>query len=147
MSADITRFLNRITDGHLLFYKAAFASVIIVLAGLQVLLAAGLYGRLRLAGSPETAARLHRWNGRLTLYLAVLVGGVCVITQAGPTSPTRVFLHSVFGTLLFVLLAAKFTVLRLTKSGQNLLPVLGISLFITFGAIWATSVADYISAT
>jgi hypothetical protein len=61
-------------------------------------------------------------------------------------SPTRVALHSIFGTLVFVLLTAKFAVLKLIRGGDRMLPFLGISLFLTFAAIWATSVADYVAA-
>lgn len=118
------------------------------LAGLQVMLASRLYG---LSTFPPirggTAARLHRSSGRLALLLGVLVGFSCVVGPAGPTTPTRVLLHSVFGTLVFVLLAAKFAVLRVIRKGDRLLPLLGSLLFLTFGAIWATSVADYVAAT
>ena len=143
---DVVGFLNRVTGGHLLAWKVVLASVVVVLAGLQVFLAAGLFGRTRLAGPAKTASVVHRWNGRVTLVLAVIVALACMFGPAGPTSPTRVLLHSLFGTLLFVVMAAKFTVLRITKAAQKYLPLLGISMFLTFGAIWATSVADYISA-
>ena len=44
------------------------------------------------------------------------------------------------------ILAAKFLVLKVLRSGGNALPFIGSALFIAFGAIWATSVADYVAA-
>jgi hypothetical protein len=55
-----------------------------------------------------------------------------------------VLLHSVFGAALFAVLAAKFAVLRVLRRGDALVPYLGSALFLLFGAIWATSVADYV---
>jgi hypothetical protein len=76
----------------------------------------------------------------------VVVALTCLAGPAGPTSPTRVLLHSVFGSLLFGLLAAKYTALKLRPSWGRYLPWIGSGLFLTFAAIWATSVADYITA-
>ena len=70
----------------------------------------------------------------------------CLAGPAGPTSPTRVLLHSVFGSLVFGLLAAKYTALKLRPSWGRYLPWIGSGLFLTFAAIWATSVADYVTA-
>ena len=70
----------------------------------------------------------------------------CLVGPAGPTSPTRVLLHSIFGSLVFGLLAAKYTALKLRPSWGRYLPWIGSGLFLTFAAIWATSVADYVTA-
>ena len=88
--------------------------------------------------------KVHRISGRVALTLAVVVAFTCLVGPAGPTSPTRVLLHSLFGTLVFVVLTAKFAVLKVVKQGDKYLPLIGSSLFLTFGAIWATSVADYV---
>jgi hypothetical protein len=143
----VIRFLNNVTNGHLLAWKVVAASVVFALAGLQVALAARFWG---VGGfpflSPKGAATLHRISGRITLLLAVAVALACIVGPAGPVSPTRILLHSVFGTLVFVILAVKFTLLKFTRSGQRFLPLVGTSLFLTFGAIWATSVANYVTA-
>jgi len=47
---------------------------------------------------------------------------------------------------VFVALAAKFFLLRVVRKGSAMLPLLGTSLFLAFGVIWATSVADYVAA-
>lgn len=144
---DIVKFMNDITGNNLLLWKVVLATVVFGLAGLQAALAARFYGvSTFLPISGGAAARLHRYSGRLAVLLGVLVGFSCVVGPAGPTSPTRVLLHSLFGIVVFVVLTAKFTVLRVVRKGDKLLPLLGSLLFLTFGAIWATSVADYVAA-
>jgi hypothetical protein len=144
---DWVKFLNDLTGGHLLAWKVVAASVVFGLAGLQVLMAARFWEVTGFPGvSPSVAVKVHRINGRIAVTLAVLVGLACLVGPAGPISPTRVLLHSIFGALLFAVLAGKYTLLKLTRAGQWVFPVAGIALFLTFGAIWGTSVADYVTA-
>jgi hypothetical protein len=144
---DIVGFLNRVTGNHLLAWKVVAATIVFMLAGLQVAMAARFWTVTTFPPMSATAAaRVHRVSGRVALLLAVLVAFSCLVGPAGPMSPTRVALHSVFGTLVFVLLVVKFSILKLVRGGDRLLPATGIALFFTFAAIWATSVADYIAA-
>jgi uncharacterized protein DUF6529 len=144
---DVIKLLNDLTGGQLLLWKVLVTSVIFACAGLQVLLAARFYEASTVPPiSTGTAARTHRLNGKLTVTLAVVVGLSCLVGPAGPTSPTRVLLHSVFGSLVFALLAAKYTALKLRPAWGRYLPWIGSGLFLTLAAIWATSVADYVTA-
>jgi hypothetical protein len=144
---DIVGLLNGLTGGHLLLWKVVLTSVVFVQAGVQVMLAARLWGAVTVPPVPvAVAARAHRLNGRATVVLALLVAFTCLAGPAGPVSPPRVLLHSIFGSLLFVLLALKYWALKLSRRGSSLLPWFGAGLFVSFGAIWATSVADYITA-
>ncbi|HYT25027.1 MAG TPA: DUF6529 family protein [Actinomycetota bacterium] len=144
---DLIGLLNDLTGGNLLLWKVVGATAVFFLAGLQVLLAARLWGVTPFPPvSSGAAARAHRVVGRAALLVAVLVAVACIAGPAGPTSPTRVLLHSVFGTLVFVILAAKFALLRVLRRGDSLLPWIGTALFLTFVGIWATSVADYVTA-
>ena len=144
---DVIELLNDLTGGQLLLWKVLLTSVIFACAGLQVLLAARFYEAATVPPiSTGTAARTHRLNGKVTVTLAVVVALSCLVGPAGPTSPTRVLLHSVFGSLVFGLLAAKYTALKLRPSWGRYLPWIGSGLFLTFAAIWATTVADYVTA-
>lgn len=146
-AVDTIGFLNRVTGHQLLLWKVVATTTVFALAGLQVMLAARFYERTAFLGiSGGTAATLHRWSGRVALVLAVLVAYSCIAGPAGPTSPTRVLLHSIFGIAAFVVLTVKFVILRVVKGGDKALPIAGISLFLVFAAIWATSVADYVTA-
>jgi hypothetical protein len=145
---DIVGVLNDLTGNDLLFWKVVVATVAFLLVGVEVLFAARFWGVTTFPPlNAGLAARVHRINGRIALTLAVVVAFSCLVGPAGPTSPTRVLLHSIFGTLLFVLLTAKFTLLRVLRTGDRLLPYVGTLVFLAFAAIWATSVADYVAAS
>jgi hypothetical protein len=123
---DIVELLNDLTGGQLLLWKVLLTSVIFACAGLQVMLAARFYEASTVPPiSTGAASRTHRLNGKLT---------------------TRVLLHSIFGSLVFALLAAKYTALKLRPAWGRYLPWIGSGLFLTFAAIWATTVADYVTA-
>src|SRR5260370_40687865 len=141
---DVIKRLNDITNGDLLLWKVILTTIVIALAGLQVALAAGFYEVATLPGiPPATATRVHRVSGRIAIGLGLVVAFTCLAGPAGPTSPTRVLLHSIFGTLVFVILTLKFAVLKVLRSGGGALPYIGTALFLGFAAIWATSLADY----
>jgi hypothetical protein len=144
---DIIGLLNDLTGNNLLLWKVVGATLVFALAGSQVLFAARLWGATSFPPvTSATASAVHRFQGRLALTLAVVIAVSCVAGPAGPTSPTRVLLHSIFGTLALLIIAGKLLVLHVLKGGSKWLPWLGTSLFLTFGAIWATSVADYVTA-
>ena len=144
VAVDVVTFFNDLTDGHLLAWKSSVASVVVVLAALQVALAGRFWAERGLPVSPEVAAVVHRWNGRLLLVLSLVLGYVCLLTQAGPTDPLRILLHSILGGTLFVLLGAKLAILHVVRGRRAWLPALGIALFVNYLALWALSALDYV---
>ena len=143
----MVRFLNDITGNHLLLWKVILTTIVFALAGVQVFFAARLWNVSTFPPiSSAAAARVHRSSGRVAVFLGAVVAFTCLAGPAGPLSPTRVLLHSIFGTLVFVILTVKFAVLKLLRSGGNALPYIGTALFLTFGGIWATTVADYVTS-
>lgn len=143
---DVIGLLNDITGGNLLLWKVIAATIVLLLAGFQVFLAARFFQASTFPRmTPERAASLHRWSGRTALVLATLVGLSCLAGPAGAISPTRAVFHSIFGGLVFIVLAVKFWLLRIAKAGDRFLPVIGSLVFLAFGGIWATSVADYVA--
>lgn len=141
---DVVKFFNDLTDGHLLAWKTSVASLIVALAALQVALAGRFWAGRGLRLAPATATAVHRWNGRALLVLTLALGYVCLLTQAGPTDPLRILLHSVLGGTLFVLLGAKLTVLHVVRGRRSWLPWLGIALFVNYVALWVLSAVDYV---
>lgn len=143
---DVIGFLNDLTGGELLLWKVVAATIVFSLAGVQVFLAARLW---RVSSVPpvseSTASSAHRWLGRITLLLAIVVAISCIAGPAGPVTPARALFHSIFGVVVLLTIAAKFTILRVLRRGYNMLPFVGTTLFLCFGALWATSVADYVS--
>ena len=85
---DIVKFFNDLTNGHLLAWKTTAASLIVAQAALQMVLAARFWVGGGLPIATATAASIHRWNGRVSLALSLVVAYVCLPVQAGPTSPT-----------------------------------------------------------
>lgn len=144
LGVDVVTFFNDLTDGHLLAWKASVASLILVLAALQVALAGRFWAERGLPVAPQTAAAVHRWNGRALLVLSLVLGYVCLLTQAGPTDPLRILLHSILGGTLFVLLGAKLTILHVVRGRRAWLPALGIALFVNYVALWVLSALDYV---
>jgi hypothetical protein len=142
---DIIGLLNDLTGGNLLLWKVVATTFLLALAGLQVFFAARLWDESLPSRSRDRMSRLHRINGRLTLVAAVAVAVSCLAGPAGPASPARVLYHSILGTSLFVLLIAKFAILRVLNRGFGALPVLGIGVFLVFGGLWATSVFDFVT--
>jgi hypothetical protein len=143
---DVVGFLNAITGNNLLFWKVVAATIVFLGAGAQVFLAARLWKASPIpAMSEEAASTAHRWIGRFTLALALIVAVACIAGPAGPVSPARALFHSVFGVTVLLVIATKFTILRILRKGYNLLPFVGTTLFLCLGALWATSVLDYVS--
>lgn len=142
---DLIGFLDNLTGGNLLLWKVVGTTVVFALAGVQVFAAARFWDKSLAAPKRTRMEGLHRVNGRVTLLLAVVVAITCLAGPAGATSPARVLYHSVFGSGLFVVLAAKFSILKVFRRGYGALPVLGITLFLLFGSLWATSVFDYVT--
>ena len=142
---DVIELLNDLTGGQLLLWKVLLTSVIFACAGCRCCWQPASTRRRRCRPSPPDGRgppperQADRHPGR---------GGRPVLPgRAGrATSTDPVLLHSVFGSLVFGLLAAKYTALKLRPSWGRYLPWIGSSLFLTFAAIWATSVADYVTA-
>jgi len=141
---NIVKFFNDLTDGHLLAWKTAVASLVVALAALQVALAGRFWAGRGLPLAPATASTIHRWNGRALLVLSLVIAYVCLLVQAGPTTPLRILLHSILGGTLFVLLGAKLAVLHVIRNRDSWLPVLGIALFANYVGLWLLSALDYV---
>lgn len=141
---DIVQFFNDLTNGHLLAWKTTAASLIVAQAALQMALAARFWIGGGLPIATATAASIHRWNGRVLLTLSLVVAYVCLLVQAGPTSPIRILLHSIFGATLFALLGAKLAAVRISRSGGRRIPIFGVALFANYVVIWVLSAVDYV---
>ena len=91
--------------------KAWFATAAVVLALVQVTTAARMWGRLgflRVRG--PSVARVHRWSGRLAFLFTLPVFFHCVVGFATPD--TRVAVHSLAGTFIYGVFAAKVLIVR-----------------------------------
>ena len=121
--------------------KAWLASVALLLAIIQIITAARLYGRL--AGvvplSAKTVAKVHRWSGRLAILISLPVVFHCVFILGFQTSDARVLTHSLVGTFFYGVFAAKMVIVKNHGFPGWALPVAGGVLFTALVVLWATS--------
>ena len=121
--------------------KAWLATIAIALAIVQVSTGARMYGRLAgaLPFGAGTAARVHRWSGRLAVLATLPVVFHCVTILGFQTTDARVAVHSVVGSAVYGVLAAKLLVLRSHDFPSWALPVAGGTLFGVLAVLWLTS--------
>ncbi len=124
--------------------KAWFATAALALAGLQVVTAARIYGRLSFMPDRGPAiARLHRWSGRLAFLCTLPVIFHCVTILGFQTPDARVAIHSVVGTFLYGVFAAKVLIVRDHSLPNWALPTAGVTLASLLLVLWLTSALWY----
>ena len=123
--------------------KAWLATGAFVLAIVQVLTASRMWGKLQrvVPLSFPTARRVHIWSGRLAVLLTIPVFFHCVTMLGFRTPDLRVTIHSIAGSFIYGVLAAKLLVIRHHSRNYApwMLPVLGGSLAAVLTTLWLTS--------
>ena len=124
--------------------KAWLATIVIVLALVQVATAAQMWGRFRfLPVRGPVVATVHRWSGRCAFLVSLPVFFHCVTILGFQTPDARVAVHSIAGTFLYGVFAAKILILRDRELPGWALPVAGATLASTLGILWLTSALWY----
>jgi len=121
--------------------KAWLATIAIALALVQVSTGARIFGRLSgvLPFGPGTAARVHRWSGRLAVLVTLPIVFHCITILGFQTTDARVAVHSVVGSFIYGVLAAKLLLVRSRSFPGWALPLAGGTLFAVLATIWLTS--------
>jgi hypothetical protein len=123
--------------------KAWLATGAFALAFVQVLTASRMWGKLErvVPVSFGTSRRIHRWSGRVALLLTLPVFFHCVTILGFQTPDARVAVHSVAGSFVYGVVAAKLLVIRHRSKNYApwVLPVLGGSLAAVLTTLWLTS--------
>jgi hypothetical protein len=130
-------------------FKAWFATAAVTLALVQVLTASRMWGKLQrlVPLSFATAKRIHRWSGRAAFLCTLPVFFHCVFILGFQTSSVRVAIHSVVGTFVYGVFAAKLLVIRENKRAEVreqryphwMLPVAGGAMATMLLVLWLTS--------
>ncbi len=125
--------------------KAWLATGAFVLAIVQVLTASRMWGKLKrvVPVSFATSRRIHRWSGRIALLLTLPVFFHCVTILGFRTPDARIALHSIAGSFVYGVVAAKLLVIRWKGYPHWVLPVLGGSLAVILATLWLTSSVWY----
>ena len=109
--------------------KAWLATGAFVLAFVQVLTASRMWGKLErfVPLSFSTSRRIHRWSGRIALLLTIPVIFHCVMILGFETTDLRVTVHSIAGSFIYGVVAAKLLVIQHHSRNYPswVLPVLG----------------------
>ncbi|MBA2293649.1 MAG: hypothetical protein H0W16_00800 [Actinobacteria bacterium] len=87
------------------------------------------------------ARRVHIWSGRLAVLCTLPVFFHCVTMLGFKTPDARVAIHSIAGSFVYGVLAAKLLVIRHRSRNYApwVLPVLGGSLAAVLTTLWLTS--------
>ena len=120
--------------------KVWFATAALLLAGVQVVTAARIYGRLRFLPERGAAiARLHRWSGRLAFACTLPVFFHCVTILGFKTPDARVAVHAIVGTFFYGVFVAKVLIVRDHSLPGWALPTAGLTLVAMLAVLWLTS--------
>jgi hypothetical protein len=122
-------------------FKAWFATAAVVLAVVQVLTGARIFGKLTgiVPVPPPRVNRIHRWSGRLAILCTLPVVLHCVFILGFQTGDARVLAHSLLGTFIYGVFAVKVFYVRDREHPRWVLPVVGGTLFTVLAALWSTS--------
>jgi hypothetical protein len=124
--------------------KSLLATVVLGLAGVQVLLALWLYHKLPLAGSPpRPVRRWHRATGFALFAVTVPVAVHCLLAYGVQLTSTRVAVHSLAGCLFYGAFTAKVLLVRSRRLPGWALPAAGGTLAVLVAVLWYTSAAWY----
>jgi hypothetical protein len=114
--------------------KSLLATIALVLAGLQVLLALWIYRRLPRAGNPPRPVPVaHRVTGFVLFAVTVPVAVHCLITYGVQLTSLRVAIHSIAGCFFYGAFAAKVLLVHSRRLPGWALPVAGGTLAIVLG--------------
>ena len=125
--------------------KAWFATAALVLVAVQISTATRMWGRLeRVIRLPfPIVKQIHRWSGRLAFICTLPVFFHCVFILGFQTPSTRVVIHSVAGSFVYGVFAAKILIIREKGYPHWVLPVVGGSLAVMLTTLWLTSALWY----
>jgi hypothetical protein len=126
-------------------FKVWFATAALVLAVVQVMTGARIFGKLeRLVPIPRPQVnRVHRWSGRLAILCTLPVAFHCIFILGFQTTNARVLAHSIAGSFVYGVLAVKLFFVHDRAHPRWVLPVVGGTMAAVLTTLWATSALWY----
>jgi hypothetical protein len=129
--------------------KVWFATAALVLAGVQLFLAARLYGKLSWPKQvPSWLGDAHRLTGTAAFLLTLPVAYQCLWALGFQSTNTRVLIHSLAGCFFFGIFTVKVLSVRVHKLPGWTLPIVGglvaLALVVIFlsSAMWFFTSGD-----
>lgn len=124
--------------------KSLLATIALILAGVQVLLALWIYRKLPRAGRPPRPVPIaHRVTGFAVFALTIPIAVHCLVSYGVQLTSPRVAIHSIAGCFFYGAFAAKVLLVHSRRLPGWALPVAGGTLAIVLGVLWYTSALWY----
>jgi hypothetical protein len=82
---------------------------------------------------------VHRWSGRTAILITIPVAYNCIFLLGFGTYNTRVYVHSLLGSMIYGALVAKVILVRSKGVPGFALPLAGGVLFSIILGLWLTS--------
>jgi hypothetical protein len=121
-------------------FKSWTASVVLVLALVQLVTALWMYGKLGARPVPAWLGTFHRVTGALAFLLSLPVAWMCLYGLGFSPEPfrARTFIHSVAGCAFYGAFAAKVVFVHTRRLPGWALPIAGGLLFTAIVVLWWT---------
>jgi hypothetical protein len=120
--------------------KVWFATAVVVLALIQVLLAMRLYGKVHIPRTaPPWLGDAHRLVGTTAFVLSLPVAYQCLWGIGFESTDTRVLIHSILGCVFYGAFTVKVLAVRMHGLPERTLPIVGGFVFTVLVGIWLTS--------
>jgi Family of unknown function (DUF6529) len=120
--------------------KVWFATAVVVLAVVQVLLGARLFGKIHWPRTaPPWLGDAHRLTGTLAFALTLPVAYQCLWALGFQSTDTRVLVHSLLGCAFYGVFTVKVLSVRVHGLPDRTLPIVGAAVFVLLVGIWLTS--------
>jgi hypothetical protein len=124
--------------------KSWLGTALLGLAGVQLLLALWMYGRLPILRAGRVVVRGHRLVGSAAFLLSLPIAYHCAFAYGVQTHlDTRIAVHSLAGCFFYGAFAAKVTIVRAKRLPGWTLPVAGGLLVTLVAVLWYTSALWY----
>lgn len=129
----------------LIAIKVTAASAAMVLAVLQALIMAQLYGKARIFPFPsQTLAVWHRRQGDVILVLFLFVAYQCVTKAAVDWDDWRPVAHATFASIAVILVVGKLLMAQVFPRAMRFVTAVGITLFVSAMGATGTTVFWYL---
>jgi hypothetical protein len=120
--------------------KVWFATVAVVLAVVQIFLAARMYGKVKWPrAEPSWLGDVHRLTGTLAFLISLPVAYHCLWSLGFQSGDTRVLLHSLAGCFFYGIFVTKVLSVRISGLPDWMLPIVGGLVFTALVVIFLTS--------
>jgi hypothetical protein len=120
--------------------KVWFATGVLVLASVQVLLGARLFDKIHIPRhAPAWLGDAHRLTGTAAFALSLPVAYQCLWGLGFESTDTRVLIHSVLGCVFYGAFTVKVLAVRMHGLPDRTLPIVGGLVFAVLVGVWLTS--------